>query len=240
MVFEQQQHDYEELPQSMGLIDQKGSREEETAKVGNFRVYAVTIILSLLSSALTVIFLLALGLVDPVGSQQLQATPSQPSPSSPWQTYSAHSRTNCGTSIKEALSLNCTYDHLSKAWLPDFCPRDMNEEFILASENGTRWKYFRDSEAKIEIKDIASLAHSGPGEMWFSTKREHIAHCRYMILRLHRALKRATQGDLRIDDLLMAYGHTEHCVGMMYDMASKSGDVDSAIGSTGDVVFGAC
>jgi len=224
----------------MSPIDEKGNREEETAKTGNFRVYAAAIILALLSSALTVIFLLAFGLATSAGPQQLQATPSQLSLSSPWQTYSAHSRVSCGTSIEEALSLNCTYDHLSKAWLPEFCPRDMNEEFILTSENGTRWKYFRDHEATIEIEDIASLADSGPGEMWFSTKREHIAHCRYMILRLHQALKRAIRGDLRMDDLVITYKHTEHCVGMMYEMASKAVDVDSAIGSTGNVVFGSC
>lgn len=233
MGLQHQQHDYEKLSQSLHFIDKTEYRPK-------FRIYAGGVIIALFSSVVTVAVVVAIGLATSIGQEHLGATSSPPSLNSPWGAYSAQSRTNCGRSIKEALSLNCTYDHLSKSWLPDFCPRDLNQEFILTSENGTEWKYFRDREATIEIKDIFSLAHLGPGEMWFSTKREHIAHCRYMILRLHRALERACLGDFRMDATLQTYAHTEHCVGMMYDMASKAVDVDSGMGSNGDVVFGTC
>ncbi|CAK43888.1 hypothetical protein M747DRAFT_356016 [Aspergillus niger ATCC 13496] len=72
---------------------------------------------------------------------------------------------DCGTTIQEALSLNCIYDSLSAAWLPPYCRDDeLTAQFERAGPgpNGT-WNFFYDENGTIPISkaEIATLGETG-------------------------------------------------------------------------------
>lgn len=144
-------------------------------------------------------------------------------------------RPNCGTSLEEAKALGCEYDPLSVAWLPKGCPRDGTDEFVDFLGNGTKWKYWLDKEGTQEIKTPHEMAHIGKNGTYWTTQREHITHCAFMMLRVHRAMER---GDGRGDMLVRKYAHSKHC--LMYLVKLARGENDDRITTSGNVGFGNC
>ncbi|OQE34597.1 hypothetical protein PENCOP_c017G07900 [Penicillium coprophilum] len=139
----------------------------------------------------------------------------------------------CGNSTEEARRRGCTFDVLSMNWLPDQCARDETQEFIDYSVNET-WIYYRDRHAKHAIEDTDELSELGD-KFWWSTQREHLVHCAFMILRLHKVLERGG----KIDHLTGSYSHTKHCVMMLLE-ASKADPENDKLNTPGNVALGSC
>ncbi|GFF46653.1 hypothetical protein IFM51744_08151 [Aspergillus udagawae] len=139
----------------------------------------------------------------------------------------------CGNSTEEAKQRGCTFDILSMNWLPEQCPRDETQEFIDYSANET-WVYYRDRHAEHPIKSTDELSELGD-KFWWSTQREHLVHCAFMILRLHKVLERGG----KIDHLTGSFGHTKHCVMMLLD-ASKADPENDRVNTPGNIALGSC
>ncbi|CAG8951492.1 hypothetical protein HYFRA_00007408 [Hymenoscyphus fraxineus] len=198
---------------------------------------------AILSSSLTIAIMTTLS-PHGISLQQIISSPSSshnptstnliPSPVPQAHTHPTP-RPNCGTTLTEAKSLNCTFDPLSVAWLPPDCPRDGTSEFIDFLGNGTKWKYWYDRAGTQEIGSPYELAHIGENGTYWTTQREHITHCAFMMLRVHRAMER---GDGRGDMLVRKYEHSRHC--LMYLVTLARGEDDERITTSGNVGFGDC
>ncbi|KAF9888832.1 hypothetical protein FE257_008201 [Aspergillus nanangensis] len=144
-----------------------------------------------------------------------------------------HARYTCGSSTEEARKRGCTFDILSMNWLPSQCARDQTEEFIGYATNET-WVYYRDRHAKSLIENSEELSELD-SQFWWSTQREHMVHCAFMIMRLHKVLER----DGRIDRLTGSFSHTKHCLMMLLD-ASKADPANDVVNTPGNIALGSC
>ncbi|KAL2206786.1 S-adenosyl-L-methionine-dependent methyltransferase [Sarocladium strictum] len=120
---------------------------------------------------------------------------------------------DCGSSIKEAWKLNCTYDALSAAWLPPWC-RDhkLTSEFEHAGPGiDGAWSYFADENGKTELDEnqVAELADSG-GTFWVS-REWHIAHCLFYWRKYIRMRDTGVIMEARYDE----ESHVKHCAGLI-------------------------
>ncbi|KAH8821804.1 hypothetical protein F5884DRAFT_746095 [Xylogone sp. PMI_703] len=144
-------------------------------------------------------------------------------------------RSECDKTPEEAVKAGCTFDPLTFQWLPKSCPRDFVDEWA-GYNNGTQWRYWRDSEGKQEIlggyNEIAM--EIGNGEYW-TTSGEHATHCAYMLLRYHMVARRGGIAD----PSTRSKAHAQHCVGYILRMARQSPEWDD-ISSLGDIGYGSC
>jgi hypothetical protein len=164
----------------------------------------------------------------------------------------------CGSSIAEAKAKGCQYDDLIKAWLPSACPRHGTKEFqasgaawVASQLNSTlavdlketgSWPYFNKLEKPVQMtpEEVAGLgdksdSYPGPGSTWFSSHREHLHHCAWVLKRLSNAYSRG----LRADDQTRSYPHIDHCVNIMLAGSLQAPGVDEVI-TRGNVWFGSC
>ncbi|EFY85105.1 hypothetical protein J3459_011874 [Metarhizium acridum] len=116
---------------------------------------------------------------------------------------------DCGTSIREAISRNCTYDTLATAWLPPYCRDDeLTAEFDKAGPGPDgAWAYFADEEGKVPLNksEVAALGDTG-GSFWAS-RDWHIAHCLFYWQKYHRMRHTKIIMEERFDSL----HHVKHC-----------------------------
>ncbi|PYH94053.1 hypothetical protein BO71DRAFT_484097 [Aspergillus ellipticus CBS 707.79] len=122
---------------------------------------------------------------------------------------------NCGTTIQEALSLNCVYDSLSAAWLPPYCRDDeLTAQFERAGPgpNGT-WNFFYDENGTMPIPkaEIAALGEAG-GSFWAS-EEWHAAHCLFYWQKYYRMRETGVVIEARFDSL----HHVKHCTQLIMD-----------------------
>lgn len=141
----------------------------------------------------------------------------------------------CGSSAEEARQLGCTFDQLSIAWLRPECSRHGQQEFIDSAGNETTYRYWRDKSASDEL-DLIALSELRPGEQYWTSQREHLSHCMWLLLRVHHAWE---SGE-RLDGLSRRYMHSKHCLRMMVHMAEQDGNDLDAVIVSGDVGFGVC
>jgi len=139
---------------------------------------------------------------------------------------------SCGSSIAEARGRGCTFDILSMSWLRESCPRDEADAFVRYPADEP-WRYFRHQNATGEI-DETDLSGLGGG-VWWAKQKEHMAHCAFMLLRLHAVLERGE----RPDGLTGSLKHSKHCVMMLLE-ASKWDPENDIINTPGTVAFGVC
>ncbi|KXX77727.1 hypothetical protein MMYC01_204872 [Madurella mycetomatis] len=148
---------------------------------------------------------------------------------------------NCGNSMEEALENGCSFDELSKAWLPPACPRYGTNEFLesAAELNNGSWQYWTGPDGAVELtyEEMSKRIENNPGERWSwaGTDREHMAHCAWLIIRLAHAYDTGA----RVDMLTANFQHTKHCTLMMLERAMSAPYLDEKI-TRGDVVFGYC
>ena len=146
----------------------------------------------------------------------------------------------CGSSLTEALALNCTFDQLSTSWLPRSCPRGGNDAFISRGfedigQPTTGWPYYRDSSGQ-EPLSLTELSHlTNPGDKYWTTNGEHLAHCAFSFIRIAEALDSGSRTDWMVGKL----GHNIHCAKIMLEAAMKSPGIDK-IGSFAEVPLGTC
>ncbi|KAJ8130360.1 hypothetical protein O1611_g3272 [Lasiodiplodia mahajangana] len=139
----------------------------------------------------------------------------------------------CGTSVAEAKKAGCTFDRLTKAWLPAQCPRYYEEEYVqfpatLNMTNITGWHYWEDHATTKEITDeeMAFYAETRPvGDM----------SCAFVLMR--RA--DAEEAGERVDATSEYIPHMKHCLQMLLNAAMKAPGIDKPL-AEGQVGFGAC
>ncbi|KAI3331418.1 hypothetical protein HD806DRAFT_477303 [Xylariaceae sp. AK1471] len=150
----------------------------------------------------------------------------------------------CGTSIAEARQAGCTFDRLTKAWLPAQCPRYFEEEYLqfpstLKMMNMTSWQYWEDRATTKEVTDeeMSMYAETRPlhAMSWVSTDRMHLAHCAFVLMRRADAVEHGE----RMDATAAYNPHMKHCLQMLLDAAMKAPGIDRPT-AEGQVGFGAC
>ncbi|KAI0860222.1 hypothetical protein F4860DRAFT_479680 [Xylaria cubensis] len=147
----------------------------------------------------------------------------------------------CGESVEEAQQAGCSFDRLTKTWLPAPCPRPYEEQFVQypSKLNISEWKYWTDLSATEEITDddMALLAETKTRSTasWVSTLRMHIAHCAFGLMR------RSDLSDAgeRIDLATAPLDHTHHCIELLLEAAMSAPGIDVPL-AQGSVIFGAC
>ena len=134
---------------------------------------------------------------------------------------------DCGSSISEAISMDCKYDSLAAAWLPPACRDDeLTAEFNHAGpgSNG-EWEYFADKNATqvLTLAEVALLpekkrADDGNDEAaaFFVSFRWHIAHCVFYWRKMFRAGQKGTVMEGRYQK----ESHIEHCAHAFLDRSS--------------------
>lgn len=157
-------------------------------------------------------------------------------------------RMKCGYNAEEAIALNCTYDPLSVAWLPSYCPLDHLDDFDAAAASDPvdrtqltttgKWRYFYDQKGENEMAGLGALARIGPTEQYWTTVSEHRWHCAFMLMRIHAALLRARKGDLVMDATTLSSRHAKHCIFWLAEKAKRP--EDDTLLAHGQVAYGSC
>lgn len=134
---------------------------------------------------------------------------------------------SCGSSVAEALSMNCAYSPFEVAWLPPHCRDDeLIEEFnhIGHGPNGT-WQYYSDWDKSKELSfdEVASLAdYHGH---FFVSHEWHVQHCTYVWRKLFRSQKTG----VTLPNMMNTYSHISHCT----DMFLKRDPLDAIVTGSG-------
>lgn len=124
----------------------------------------------------------------------------------------------CGNTTAEAERLGCAFDLLSHNWTPAPClDRETEAEFREFVTSPDRmyasFPYYLDHEGRDKIADERALSlradgATDPDQFVVTTQEEHLAHCRFLIRRIHRAAK----GKVHLDNIVGKFGHTTHCI----------------------------
>lgn len=117
----------------------------------------------------------------------------------------------CGTTVAEAKANGCEFDVLSECWLPKECrDRETDLEFHKWLQSDDRqlgpWPFFEDREMTRRIPDEKALSQ-WVDQLIFTPHEEHVGHCIFMA----RKLRRAMEGELRMDTRNGPLNHTIHC-----------------------------
>lgn len=132
----------------------------------------------------------------------------------------------CGNSTAEAEERGCDYDPLAGCWLHKECPRDFTHEFATFN-NGKPFVYYYDEGMTQKMKDYDELGRN-PDHYWTSI-REHLVHCLYLLRRGHDVHMR---GD-RLDSMLGDLEHVDHCTEMLADWLRRDDPVLEHVGTSG-------
>jgi hypothetical protein len=138
----------------------------------------------------------------------------------------------CGNSSTEAVENGCVFDRLTVSWQHPSCSQAATSDFLLYA--GDRpYEYWLDQKGT-QLLDENELAHLN--ERWYwSTKREHLAHCAFVILRFYKAIDAGE----RVDDLAGSTKHAHHCMKNFLSLLEKSDDWDD-INTTGNIQYLSC
>ena len=125
-------------------------------------------------------------------------------PATPHQSSEEAMPYHCGSSIKEAKELGCSWDLLSAAWLrPECLDAELTESF----RNEDDWPFFADKEGQHPLKEEELQWRVGEGMHYYTNLKYHRTHCSYQWRKMHRAMERGS----RIENKLADYHHTLHC-----------------------------
>jgi hypothetical protein len=144
-------------------------------------------------------------------------------------------RLTCGTSLAEATSSGCLFDPLTVQWLPSQCSRELADDYSKQPQSmydEQPFRYFADRNGKEEILDLSKKTDDAG---YWTTQREHLTHCAYMLLRAAK-MKHTAQ---RVDSMTALYQHSEHCAFALLN-ASRSDPTWDDIQTQGWVRFGSC
>ncbi|KAH8203021.1 hypothetical protein TruAng_002855 [Truncatella angustata] len=133
--------------------------------------------------------------------QKPQSTPSLPG-------------CNCGNSVAQALQLNCRYDTLAAAWLPDHCRDDELTELFNHSGDGPNgsWTYWADFEhtQELSVGQLGALADLPEGGVFYMTHRWHLVHCMFY---WRKQIRSKTIG-ITLEPRYDTESHVQHCYKM--------------------------
>jgi hypothetical protein len=109
---------------------------------------------------------------------------------------------SCGLSSTEALSIGCSFDVMSFAWLPHRCfDQELMNQFLTLRD----WRWYLDANGT-QVADFDSL-RLGSYDNLYVTHEYHMYHCTYMWRKMHRAI---LQGQ-PLDGYIGNIHHTAHC-----------------------------
>ncbi|KAK4204613.1 hypothetical protein QBC40DRAFT_331022 [Triangularia verruculosa] len=117
---------------------------------------------------------------------------------------------DCGSNIKEALSLGCVYDTLATAWMPPYCrDPELTAEFDLSGSNPDgSWPYYADKEGKVPLSVSEVAALGGTHKTFWAPRRWHIVHCLFYWQKYWRMRQTGAVMEDRYDRLT----HVRHCI----------------------------
>lgn len=139
---------------------------------------------------------------------------------------------SCGNTTEQAESLGCEYDPLSACWMHPDCPRDYTDEFITYN-NGDSFHYYYNHEGTRRIDSWYDLSQLG---YYWSSTREHLVHCSFILRRGHDTRARGARVDSMAGDL----HHSDHCSEFLADNLGKSREDLEQLGTYGEVGFLSC
>ena len=230
-------HKYERLGDPSPSVDGQARYQ----LLGVFRLFFAAVAIAVISSSLTVLTWRTVNTAPTCNLQDKYSTTSiLHTADSSLQAAQIPPHQNCGDSIEEALARGCSFDPLTAAWIPPNCPRDMTTEFIEAggASKDKKWRYWADKEGEHEFQGFEELSHNGTGARYWTTQREHLNHCLYMLLRVHRLMQRARHGDGRVDWKSESFSHFTHCATMLYNTSIAHDQKLDDIRASGQIAFG--
>lgn len=126
-----------------------------------------------------------------------------------------------GNTTAAAEARGCSFDLLSHNWLPQPCLDPLSEaeyrEYVSSPDRKLGpYPYFLDREGTRRIsseREFALLAN-GPllaDQHVFTTREEHFAHSNFLLRRTHLV----AEGKVRVNDEILQFWHTEHCLEMI-------------------------
>jgi hypothetical protein len=136
---------------------------------------------------------------------------------------------DCGNTVAEAQSLNCSFSMVLHAWLPQDCMSedDMEDEIAMYANRNWHWGLENMTEVSLETVRSGEFLSVWTSYDW------HVTHCTYVWKRLHRAL---LAEDMKIDSYTASYGHTKHCV----EMITGQDEMHKALGTQVFAKFPTC
>ena len=143
----------------------------------------------------------------------------------------------CGNTVADAEAAGCTFDILTKAWLPAECDRHGTSNYLkIAAWNNDSWPYWADKDGtrEVDVAEMARMAESGGGE-WWVTEREYLAYCAWINIRMAHGVSTGS----RFDRITRDYEHSRHCTALLLQWAWQAPGLDD-IKARGRSVFGSC
>ena len=129
------------------------------------------------------------------------------------------SRESCGNSSHEALSLGCSFDVMTFAWLPDRCfDKELVDDFLALKD----WNWYLDARGQ-RIADSASVI-AGDYDMVYVKNEYHMYHCTFLWRKMHRATLAGKVLDGYIGDM----HHTAHCETHLLNRSRALDQIDTA------------
>lgn len=181
------------------------------------REIRIALIVSTLSSLSTALFLVILWFFCWQGASKIHVTSGSFKYDQFYSVDSPHA-IGCGTSVQEAIALDCQFDELSDLWLPRRCSRKYEHEY-LQSNNGGPFIYWTAPDGETVVTNRSEYAG---GSTYYSTTRDHLRHCEYNLYRFADSL---VTGEL--------VGHSEgfgphlhHCATILGRYANLAPDID--------------
>lgn len=127
--------------------------------------------------------------------------------------------TGCGSTVDEAIALDCRFDELSDLWLPQKCSRKYEDEY-LRTNNGGPFLYWLDPEGTYVVTNRSQYAG---GATYYSTTRDHLRHCEYNLYRFADSLMTG-------EPVGHAEGfgpHIHHCAEILGKFANHAPNIDN-------------
>ena len=184
----------------------------DTAAIRRWR-QSYTIITTSLLSCLTTLFIIG-GLWTSTHKQ-----PSAPFIYDQFFSINSPRATGCGSTVSEAIALDCRFDELADLWLPRRCTQKYEEEY-LRTNNGGPFLYWLDPEGKHVVANRSQYAGVAT---YYSTIRDHLRHCEYNLYRFADSL---TTGELVGHD--SEFGpHMHHCAEILGRFANLAANIDN-------------
>ncbi len=183
-------------------------------------------------------------MLKPAHSTEICNTSHNDHDTQPGHRFQKHHIRHCGKSVQEAKANGCWWDELTKAWLPDECPRYGAEEYMREGmlsnphDNGTSWAYWWDQAgtSTLDLDRFAEDEHRDTDRLFWTTSREHLSHCAWIVKRTIYAY----ENGYGLYDLASGMGHIRHCVDTLYRRASRDRSNIDEIVTQGRVLYGHC
>ncbi|KAH8820176.1 hypothetical protein F5884DRAFT_893110 [Xylogone sp. PMI_703] len=145
----------------------------------------------------------------------LRLSPTQYMPKSTTTMY-----LHCGETASEARELGCQFDPLAVMWVPGPCFDNETLQEYYDYQEEMAWLGYDDMdyEQRIDFQTMSERVAGSDLPPYYTTRREHTIHCGFMLQRLHKGYLTDPN---TLDEELLSFHHTRHCVKFLLDSMSK-------------------